>query len=288
MLSEIDFGAGAVPWYERRASSADASLVHFSAANGFPVASYEQFFSAFEQELSFTGMDSRGAWPAKTPPANNFATDAFAQDLISALDHQQTQPVIGMGHSHGGLITVYAAYQRPELFSKLVLIEPASAPDSIAGRVYPHLPKWLLMRLVPFIRGSHKRRRVWPSRQAFYDRYHGHPTFKYFSDAALRDYAQHGLHERSDGQFELVFLPEWESHIFSNVRLIWPYLAKLTQPTLLIRAEHSYMYTPTQFAQRSASLGSNITAITMKDAHHLVTHEDSAGVAQLIKDWLCN
>ena len=241
MLSEIDFGAGSAPWYQHPTNEVNAPLVHFSAANGFPVASYQQFYNAFEQKLSFAAMDSRGAWPSKKLPSNNFSTQDFAQDLISAIESQYTEPVIGMGHSHGGLMTAVAAIQRPDLFSKLVLIEAATAPDHIFGHLYRHIPKWLLLKFVPFIRGSHERRRIFSSREAFYDRYHGHATFKHFSDAALRDYMQYGLQERSDGQFELIYLPEWESHIFCRVSPIWPYLRKMSIPTLMIRAENSYI-----------------------------------------------
>ena len=286
MLSEIDFGGGAAPWYQHPTNNAGTPLVHFSAANGFPVASYQQFYNAFEQKLSFCAMDSRGAWPSQELPTNNFSTQDFAQDLISALESQYTEPIIGMGHSHGGLMTTVAAIQRPDLFSKLVLIEAATAPDNIFGRMYRHIPKWLLLKLVPFIRGSHERQRVFSSPAAFYDRYHGHPTFKHFSDQALKDYTTYGLRERTDGQFELAYLPEWESHIFCRVSPIWPYLRKVTIPTLMIRAEKSYMYTSAQFTTYSKTLSSEVTAVTMKGAHHLVTHENPQGIADLIQNWL--
>ncbi len=286
MLSEIDFGAGAAPWYQQPSTDPDAPIIHFSAANGFPVASYKQFFNAFDNQLSFTGMDCRGAWPSRKPPQGNFSPLDFAQDLISAIETQHTQPIIGMGHSHGGLVTLIAAHLRPELFSKLVIIEAPSAPDNLFGRVFPYVPKWLLLKTVPFIRGSHNRRRIFNSRQEFYNRYHGHPTFKRFTDPALRDYAEHGLREREDGLFELRFLPEWESHIFCTVPIMAPYLRKVTQPTLAIRAEHSYLYTAKQFAHYGKTSGKNVSTITMPDAHHLVPHEDPEGIAKLIQNWL--
>jgi Predicted hydrolases or acyltransferases (alpha/beta hydrolase superfamily) len=286
MLSEVDFGAGAVPWYQHPTGKTDAPIVHFSAANGFPVASYQEFYNAFEEKLSFTAMDSRGTWPSKQPPPRNFSTKDFVADLIRGIESQYSEPVIGMGHSHGGLLTTIAALQRPDLFSKLVLIEPATSPDNIVGHSYRYIPRWLLIKLVPFIRGSHERRRLWPSRQAFYDRYHGHPTFKHFSDTALHDYAKHGLRKRADGQFELVYLPEWESHVFCRVLPIWPYLRKMPLPTLLIRAEHSFMYSATQFASYSNNLSSHVTSTTVENTHHLVTHEDPSRIAKVITDWL--
>lgn len=286
MLSEIDFGAGAVPWYQHPTSEANSPLVHFSGANGFPVASYQQFYDAFEQKLAFTAMDSRGAWPSKKLPTNNFSTQGFVKDMISGIESQHAEPVIGMGHSHGGLITAVAAIQRPDLFSKLVLIEAATSPDNLLGRWYSRIPKMVLIKLIPFIRGSYERQRTFSSRQAFYDRYHGHPTFKHFSDAALRDYAEYGLRERADGQFELIYLPEWEAHVFCSVVPIWPYLRKMTLPTLLIKSENSYMYSAAQFASYSEKLSASVTAVTLENAHHLVTHEDPKGIAKVIIDWL--
>jgi pimeloyl-ACP methyl ester carboxylesterase len=260
--------------------------LHFSAANGFPVASYQSFLELLTPQFNVTAMDSRGAWPVRQVPSKGFSCHSFADDLINGISTTHQQPVIGMGHSHGGQLTVIAALKRPELFSKLVIIEPASLPNPFIDMFYRQLPKWVLFKLFPFMRGSEMRRKIWPSREAFIQKYRDHETFTRFTEDALADYAQHGLFEREDKQFELVFDPLWESYIFRKVEFLWKFLRQTTHPTLIIRAEHSNIYSSEQFKHYNKNLPNNIHSIEMPNSHHLLPQEVPERLVAEIDDWL--
>jgi len=231
-------------------------------------------------------MDNRGAWPNQALPHRHFNWQNHADDLIEAIETRYQQPVIGMGHSIGGTVTALAALKRPDLFTKLVLIDAASTPSKFISMMTANSPQWLAFKLFKFIKRTHHRRKIWPSRQAFVANYQHHPTYRLFTEQAFADYAQHGLLERDDGQFELAFNPHWESFNFRKVHFLWDALNKTTHPTLLLRAEHSYMYSQTRFEELNRNLPDNINAHTITGAHHLVSHEMPDALATQIQAWI--
>lgn len=281
--------AGALaPWFSMPTTGTMDSpdTIHFSAANGFPAASYTSFLERFTPSFNISAMDNRGAWSERQPPPKKFSMNSFADDLISGITTQYRHPVIGMGHSHGGQITLIAALKRPELFSRLIIIECASLPNPYIDLIYRKIPKALLFKFFPLMRGSEMRKKIWPSRRVFLERYKTHPTFKRFTEKALEEYAQHGLFERGDGQFELVFDPIWESYVFRNIEFMWKFLRKTTHPTLLIRAENSNIYSSAQFQKYNKKLPANVHAIEIPNTSHLLIQEDPTLTAAHITDWL--
>ncbi|MFT5135891.1 MAG: pimeloyl-ACP methyl ester carboxylesterase [Arenicella sp.] len=274
-------------WLERFSQNTNVrETIHFSPANGLPVASYTGLFECFDEKYHVSGMDFRGSWPDQALPARSFTWQHHADDLISAIEKKHTQPIIGMGHSLGATVTLLAAVKRPELFSKIIAIEPATIPSANLAIFYKHLPQWLVFKLVPFIRKTHDRQRIWSSPQAFYDKYRTHPTYRLFTDRALKDYAQYGLKQRPGGDFELAHDPTWESFNFRRAEYLWDILEKCRLPTLVLRAEHSYLYSQLQFDQRNTKLAANIQPQTIPGAHHLVSHELPDLVADQILNWL--
>ena len=287
MLTNIDFGQGPVPWLQLPAQQNDKlETIHLSPANGIPVASYLSLLENLTPFYACTGMDSRGAWPKQPLPSNSFTWLSHADDLIAAIEMQHDKPVIGMGHSMGGTITVLAANKRPDLFSKLIIIDPASLPLAALRPIYKRLPQWLSFKLFAFIRSTHNRQRLWSSPAAFIDNYRHHPTYRQFTEQALQDYAEYGLLARADGQFELLHHPHWESFNFRRVLDLWQALSQTTHPTLLLRAEHSYLYSQKQFDRRNRSLAGNITRQTIAGTNHLLSHEAPRQLSEQLLKWL--
>jgi len=283
--SQIKLTAGSAPWFSLPAKIIDPQTIHVSAANGFTAASYHSFIKHFDGQYAFTGMDCRGSWPETQTPPESFNMHDFADDLIEGLTQQHDQPVIGLGHSQGGLVTLLAAIKRPELFSKLVLIEPASLPHQWIDYLYPYIPKYLLYRFFPFMEGSLNRQRIWQSKEAFYQRYRHHNTYQRFTDESFDDYMNHGL-KNSQENWELTFSPEWEAHIFRKVEFIWKYLTKVRIPTYFIKAEHSNLYSYRVFQKQNKKLSKIISTTEVADTYHLLPHEKPERCANLVVKWL--
>ena len=284
-ISEVDFGQGPVPWYEFPGTRVGLPDAHFASANGLPAQSYRSLLEQFSDELNLSTMNARGAW-AEIPPPEKFSWLDHTADLIAAIETSYQHPIIGIGHSFGGAQMIMAAAQRPELFSRIIAIEPASTPSRWFDLLLQLAPSAVLKRIFPMVTGSHERKAVWQSPQAFFDNYRHHSTFKRFTDSALRDYAEHGLVQRAQGDYQLLIHPHWESHIFSNTRWLWRHVRKLRVPTLLIKAEHTYLYTQASFERECARLGQHIDALTIADSGHLLTHEIPAELHGHILAWM--
>ena len=288
MFTTVTIGSNSVPWLSLSAEffSGSVESVHLSPANGLPLASYQELFDRLTGHHHITGMDCRGAWPEQKQPPTNFNWLNHADDLIAGLENKHSKPIIGMGHSMGATMTAIAAIKRPELFSKIVLIDPATMPLQIICSAMAVLPEKLIFKLVPWIKRTHNRQRIWSSPDAFYENYRDHPTYRAFTDNSMHHYAHSGLRERKDKQYELVYDPTWEAFNFRKVHYLWGTLAKITVPTLLLRAEHSHLYSATQFANKSQKLPSIVDVKTVPGAGHLLTHESPEILADMILDWL--
>ena len=93
--------------------------VHFSHANGFPASSYNYLFKLLNNvQINFIEKMGHGDYPLNKDLNN------FADELITSIEKEFIEPVIGIGHSTGGVVTVLAASKRPELFKKIIVLDP--------------------------------------------------------------------------------------------------------------------------------------------------------------------
>jgi len=284
-FSHINIDQGDAPWMSLDAKVTNSETIHMSPANGFTAGSYLEFLQLFNTHHSITSMDCRATWAGYETPPRNFRMSDFADDLITAIETQHNAPVIGMGHSQGGFVTLLAAIKRPDLFSKVVLIEPASLPFWLVGAIYPFVPKELLFQCFPFMKGSLNRQAIWQSKEDFYTKYRHHNTFKRFTEQSFNNYMNYGLMKKGDN-WQLRFTPQWEAHIFSIVEFIWNHLHKINVPTLFIRAQHGNLYSHKQFVKNNKKLHDLVHCTEIQSTHHLLPLENPIETSKLIKEWL--
>ncbi|NHN29354.1 alpha/beta fold hydrolase [Paenibacillus agricola] len=67
-------------------------------------------------------------------PAGDYTMDAFAADLAQMIKGLELEPVVMLGHSLGGYITLAFAERYPELLSGFGLIHSTGFPDNEAGK----------------------------------------------------------------------------------------------------------------------------------------------------------
>lgn len=282
----INFGFGPVPYYEGGYSE---YTLHFLAANGFSVGAYQHFLEPFCDYYTVIALENRGAWRAD-PPAPSFDWNDHANDMIKMLDqHRQSRAdktgVIAIGHSIGGTVSALAAEKRPDLFRAIIMIDPASPP----GRLFWRLPKQAIqfvMRRHRLVTGTSKRRYQWPSKQEFISAMESKAVYRNFSPKALQEYAETGLVEDGNGGYELRYDRQWEAHNFLALRAPWPALRKTKVPTLLLRAENSYMHKPDIFEFHRRRLSSSVETAVIRGAGHMAIQEDTEQVTQICMSWL--
>jgi pimeloyl-ACP methyl ester carboxylesterase len=205
--------------------------------------------------------------------------------LLEGLNRFPGQKVIGIGHSLGGVLTLYAAIKRPDLFSRLVLIDPTMLDPKLLRKV-----RWLkffgMDARADLIQGALRRRRVWESTQAAYAYFKGRPLFRTWPDETVRAYAESMTGPSPEGGVQLIYSPEWEARIYRTIPTdVWKYAKRLSLPTLVIRGENSNTFTvESEKAFRSAN--PDVSFAVVPGAGHLVPQEKPKEVTDLLKKFL--
>lgn len=162
----------------------------------------------------------------------------FSDDLLRFIDLKVSDPVIGVGHSIGAVVTLRAALREPHRFRALVLIDPVLFVPGFLLRWHMVRMLGLGDRLHPLIPGAKRRRRTFDDLETVFHRYRSRSIFRYMSDENLRIFIEGIAHPRADGGYELVYSPDWEAQIYRTGMYdfdIWRELPNLKVPTLFIR-----------------------------------------------------
>lgn len=266
-------------------NNSEAGL-HFTPANGMVAGCYQEFLQLFEDQFTISCMNTRGAWINRPSASRGWTWRDHALDLISGLESHGRLPVLGMGHSLGGTVTAIAARLRADLFSKIVIIDAASTTSQWQSQLFRVLPTGVVFRLIKFIRKTWQRPDTFESPEAFYQRYRNHPTYQRMTEQAMRDYATYGLRESVNGEYQLAHSAWWEAFNFSRVHFIWEVLREIKVPTLILRAEHSYLYSQADFERLNRGLPNHVSSAVIPRAHHLAPLEMPSEVHKVITDWL--
>jgi pimeloyl-ACP methyl ester carboxylesterase len=211
--------------------------LHFLHANGYPPDCYKPLFELLKPRYRLFGMLLRPLWD-DSKPEDIKDWHPLSDDLLQFLTTGEFGPVIGVGHSVGGIVTLRAALRDPGKFRALILLDPVLF-------VPPILVLWNLARALglgnkfhPKIVGALKRRPAFDDLDMVFSGYRSREIFKYMSDEDLRAYIAGIAKPKADGGFELAYSPEWEARIYLTALRdfdLWRELPKLKIPTLIIR-----------------------------------------------------
>jgi pimeloyl-ACP methyl ester carboxylesterase len=216
--------------------------IHFLHANGYPPACYKQLFDLLKNEYHVFGMMLRPLWDL-TKPEEIDDWQSFSEDLrvfLSTYSYGTSvqgapEPVIGIGHSIGAIVTLRAALKYPKKFRALVLFDPVL--------YVPHrLVEWRLRRAKdplshPLIQITQNRRRTFKDLDSAFEGFRSKTIFRYLSDEQLWIYIN-GITRQTENGYELIYSPEWESRIyFTSLQDfdIWNTLQNLRVPALFLR-----------------------------------------------------
>lgn len=223
----------------------DKTPLHFLHANGYPPECYQTLFEFFQTQYHLFGMKLRPLWAdAKLSDVKNW--QVFSDDLLRFLPTLTADPVIGVGHSVGATVTLRAALQNPQKFRALILLDPVLFVPSfiLLWRIIYALG--LGAKFHPKVAATLRRRKTFDNLEIVFRGYRTREVFRHVSDENLKNYIQGITQPKPEGGFELIFSPEWESHIYLTGLQdfdIWNNLHKLQIPTLIIRGSESDTFT---------------------------------------------
>ena len=256
--------------------------LHFAHANGLPPTVYQQFLELLAKQYHVIAFHQRPIWDSNLPVKGENGWRQNSADLIQFLDEQKAQNIVGVGHSMGGVSTFYAALERPDLFSRLILIDPVFLPPDFIDLV---LNSEDGSSHNPMYQSALRRRNRWETRKEAWERFRGKETFSLFSDTILWDYVNGITMEDGDG-FKLIYPREWEAHFYAMPPIdIWELLPQLTHNTLTIRATESNTLFPNAW-ELWQQLQPTATFTELPDLGHLLMLENPALVATTMLDWL--
>lgn len=188
-------------------------VIHFAHANGFPAASYGAFFDALAPQYEVCHLPLIGHDP-NYPVTNNWPH--LIRQLIDSIERQCDRPVIGVGHSLGGGLTLMASIKRPDLFEAVIMLDvPVFRRwEGFLVRVIKALG--LIDRVTP-ARRSKNRRTHWPDEQSAFEYFQTRGLFRGFDPRCLRDYVTSATRTAPNGGVELAYELPVELAIFRTV-----------------------------------------------------------------------
>jgi pimeloyl-ACP methyl ester carboxylesterase len=262
----------------------DRPLIHLAHANGFPPSTYVRAVDPLLSEHHVVSLFARPFWGEYSADTLRHWS-VFADDLLAGLKEVSSNKVIAIGHSLGGVATLYAAVREPELFSHVILIDPTMLPPAFLRKVW--LLKWFgIETRKELVQGALRRRRQWANREEAYQSFKTRPLFKQWPDETLWAYVDGMTAPDEAGGIKLIYPPEWEARIYRTIPTdVWKFAARLTQPTLVIRGETSNTFTAdSEKAFRKAKPDASFAVV--KEAGHLVPQERPEEVGRRIQEFL--
>lgn len=186
-------------------------IIHFSHGNSYPAGSYRQFFDFLRFDYDIRWVDMYGHDP-RYPVSDGWPK--LVEHLIDSVETYQ-QPVILLGHSLGGMLSMMAAKQRPDLARCVVMLDSPVVAGWRATLLRLSKNQGWADNFSP-AKFSKKRRNVFPDLQAAYDHFSSKPMFAAWAPGVLRDYLEHGLEPHPEG-VQLRFRREIETEIYRGL-----------------------------------------------------------------------
>ena len=203
-------------------------IIHFAHANGFPAKTYSKIFDLLQNDFQI-GYLERHAHNPKFPVTDGWS---FLKDELRAeIERRYDRPIIGVGHSLGGVLHFLVAVEKPSLYRKIILLDaPIISRLSSRGLQMLKLTK-LIDRFTP-AQITVYRRNLWRTKEEAFE--HFEKKFARFDREVLRDYIEYGTVETEKG-FELFFKPRIEAEIYCSIPHHLPqFRGRLTVPTFYV------------------------------------------------------
>ena len=241
--------------YDRAmSSSGSGEPLHFLHGNGFcglTLAPLAGALSSPDQPLLFTDLPGHGIAP--TPEATHPDWNDMGRRVADSLASRSDRPVTAIGHSMGGVVTLLAAAQFPDLFRRVVLLDPVLFIREIVfyQRVMRVTGLWRRRALV---RSANDRRSSWPDKLAMAEDLGKKRLYRDWHPDALQAFVDYGSCDDGQSGVRLACSPQWEAANFGAYpRKLWHAISTVKVPVDIVVASKSYPFIPPAVRRAVAS-----------------------------------
>jgi len=265
----------------------DQSSIYFSHANGFNGLAYQSLLNKISDNQKIIAYDMRGHGKSTIPaePGKLKSWHRYSDDLIGILQKNKT-PSILIGHSLGGTTSLLTALKRPDLVSKIILIDPVLLPLSYWLGIKAIQSLGLIEKIHPMVRSALKRKKTWTSKDEAYKYFLSKKLFRKVIPEAISNYIDGGIKKIDKNLYGLSCDPKWEAATFRlTAGEIWFNLKKSDIPTKLILTPNSFVCNK-KSQKKLAQYLSIMDIVTLKDTTHMLPLEDIDGVSNEILSFL--
>ena len=196
-------------------------LIHFAHANGVPSKVYQKLFDLLKDDYDVIYVPEIG--PDKRYPITNHWPYLVDQIIDNIVQQAKGRKVIGLGHSLGSVLTLMAAFRRPELFAQVIMLDPPLivGRHSFAFHVARLLNLKLLDRMTP-AGLSARRREHWQSREQAAASLRPKALYKSFDADCFQAYIDHALKDdQARGGVTLTIPKAAEVKLFRTTPSMW-------------------------------------------------------------------
>ncbi len=200
----------------------------FAHSNGFSAKTYQYFLQQLAP-YQVTAIDKIGV---KEDWRN---WNDLIPDFIEHIEEQHTEPIIGIGHSLGAAVLFFTAVQRPDLFSKIILIEPPIFGFQKRFLFWLFTKIGIADKFSPAGKAA-QRRDFFENRTAAYQALRNKGIFKHFDENCFGDYIQYGFREVENG-ITLDYSKALETKVFQSPPFFFKH-QQLQMPVHFIHSAH--------------------------------------------------
>jgi len=259
----------------------------FSHANGFPASVYNPIFHMMENDFHTMGLNFCGASGCRIDcleGSRRFKNwIPLADNIIRFIELVVGEPVVAAGHSMSGTIIAIASVMRPDLFKKIVLLDPVFLHPKIMNFMR-FLALTRQRHRTPLAVGARRRRDNWTSRKEAREYFSGKSLFNCWDERMFDSYIENGLVETPDG-VELAFPKGLEAFLFGSIPTSkWKYIKRMKKETMVVRGEKSDVLTDDtwEFLKRTRP---DVEYLELPKLGHLFPMQAPEMTAEIIVDF---
>ena len=255
--------------------------VHFIHGNGFSAGTLIPLLHLLPEDwdccISSIPGQGGSTWPQDNMPDWSQMADAMAESLRKEMDVANKGPVVGIGHSFGGVLTLIAASRNPDLFSRIILLDPILIPPALSVTQYFMRVTGLWKKTASY-KSVNQRKYIWPNAVELKNELYKKRLYRNFDPQVMEHFVDSASFTNQQGERQLSCPPSYEASIFASFpKSLWKSVKKLSTPTDIVVAKDTYFFVH-QGSAKASKLSKWVTLHKFGEKHCFPLEEPAATV----------